>query len=87
MDRISITLDRALGAAVRAAAGQAGQSVSRWLGRAAEDRLRTELLGAALDEWEAEHGAFTGEELAEAASVLDAPAPRVVVLTRGEAAG
>jgi hypothetical protein len=34
----------------------------------AADRLRNELLGVALDEWEAEDGAFTEAELHEAAA-------------------
>ena len=34
------------------------------------DRLRNELLGAALNEWEAEDGAFTEAELQEAAARL-----------------
>jgi len=34
------------------------------------DRLRNELLGTALDEWEAEDGAFTEAELHEAAARL-----------------
>jgi len=34
------------------------------------DRLRNELLGTALDEWEAEDGAFTEAELHEAGARL-----------------
>ena len=34
----------------------------------AADRLRNELLGVALDEWEAEDGAFAEAELHEAAA-------------------
>ena len=37
---------------------------------AAADKLRNELLGAALDQWEAEDGPFTQAELDEAASRL-----------------
>jgi exonuclease III len=42
-------------------------------------RLRNELLGAALDDWEREDGAFTAAELADPAAALrvDAPAPEV----------
>ena len=54
------------GRAVRAAAEQAGLSVSRWMTDAAQDHLRNELLGAALDAWEAEQGPLTAEELAAA---------------------
>ena len=59
-----------LGRAVRDAAAREGTSVSAWLGEAAADRIRTELLGAALDEWEAEEGAFSDEELNAAATTL-----------------
>ncbi len=37
---------------------------------ATADRVRNELLGQALDEWEAEEGAFSEAELAEAAERL-----------------
>jgi hypothetical protein len=47
-----------------------GTSVSTWLTEAAADKLRNELLGAALDQWEAEDGSFTQTELDEAASRL-----------------
>ena len=59
-----------LGASVRQAAAREGTSVSTWLAEAAADRLRNELLGAALDQWETEDGAFTQAELDEAASHL-----------------
>lgn len=45
-------------------------SVSAWVGAAAADRIRNELLGAALDAYEADMGAFSDEELDEAAKVL-----------------
>lgn len=45
-------------------------SVSGWLAQAATDRLRNDLLGAALDAWEAEDGPFDDEELNVAASTL-----------------
>jgi hypothetical protein len=40
------------------------------IGQAAADKLRNELLAAALDEWEAEAGPFTRDELDQAASSL-----------------
>jgi hypothetical protein len=70
VDRLSVTLDDRLGAAVRDAAAQAGLSVSAWLAGAASDRLRNELLGKALDQWEADDGPFSESELAEAARSL-----------------
>ena len=72
VDRLSITLDPDLGKAVRDAAGRTGTSVSAWLGAAAADRLRNDILGAALDEWEAADGPFSDTELDAAARVLGA---------------
>jgi hypothetical protein len=70
VDRFSVTMPPELGAGVRRAAARLGTSVSTWLTEAAADKLRNELLGAALDQWEAEDGAFTQGELDEAASRL-----------------
>lgn len=70
VDRFSVTMPPELGEAVRQAAVRQGTSVSAWLTEAAADRLRNELLGAALDEWESEDGSFTEAELSEAASQL-----------------
>lgn len=83
---MSISLDTELGDAVREAAADAGMTLSEWLGRAAQTKLqqdtdarvleeaarkrRREGMRAFLDEWEAEHGAFTEEELTEAANEL-----------------
>jgi hypothetical protein len=61
-----------IGAAVRNAATRQGTSVSHWLAVAASQRLRNELLGAALDDWEAEDGPFSDEELDAAAAALGA---------------
>ncbi|MCB9686154.1 MAG: hypothetical protein H6735_14025 [Alphaproteobacteria bacterium] len=69
-DRITVTMEPELGAAVRDAAARAGLSVSAWLAAAAADRLRHELLGHALDEWEREAGPFSDAELDAAAAVL-----------------
>ena len=71
VDRFSVTMPPDLGHAVREAAARQGMSVSTWLGDAAADRLRNELLGAALDAWEAEDGAFSDDELDAAAAGLD----------------
>jgi hypothetical protein len=70
VDRLSITMDPDLGSSVRAAAARSGLSVSAWLAAAAADRLRNELLGAALDAWEAESAPFSDKELDAAARVL-----------------
>jgi hypothetical protein len=73
VDRFSVTMEPELGAAVRDAAQRAGMSVSGWLAQAAADRLRNDLLGAALDTWEAEDGPFGDEELDAAAAALGLP--------------
>jgi hypothetical protein len=70
VDRFSVTMPPELGEGVRQAAERQGISVSAWLSEAAADRLRNELLGAALDEWESRDGPFTETELNAAASAL-----------------
>lgn len=70
VDRFSVAMEPELGAAVRDAAQRAGMSVSGWLAQAAADRLRNDLLGAALDGWEAQDGPFGDEELDAAAAAL-----------------
>lgn len=81
VDRFSVTMEPDLGAAVRDAAERAGMSVSGWLAQAAADRLRNDLLGAALDTWEAEDGPFGEEELDAAAATLG-----IIRSSRGHAA-
>jgi len=89
--KMSVSLAPELDHAVREAAGRAGMSLSAWLAQAAEAKLRQDrddrileeaahkrrmqALGEYLDDWEAEHGAFTEEELAEAAEKLGWPWP------------
>jgi len=63
-------MDPGLGASVRKAAARAKLSVSAWIAEAAADRVRNDLLGRALDGWEAEDGAFEGQELLAAADAL-----------------
>lgn len=70
VDRLSITLDPALGAAARKAARKAKVSLSAWIAEATAERVRNEALGRALDAWEAEEGEFTAEELEAAARTL-----------------
>jgi hypothetical protein len=45
-------------------------SVSSWLTSVAEQQLRNDLLGEALDAWEGEQGRFTRRELRAAAVAL-----------------
>ena len=70
VDRLSITLDPRLGVAARKAARRAKVSLSTWIAEATADRIRNELLGEALDRWEAEDGALTQAELDRAAEAL-----------------
>ena len=64
--KLSVSLDAELSDGVREAARKAGMGVSAWLAEAAAAKLRAEALSEFLDEWEAEHGPFTAEELAQA---------------------
>lgn len=50
--------------------------MSTWLVAAAAQRLRNDLLGEALDRWEAEDGPFSDEELDAAAAALGAARKR-----------
>ncbi|MFO0761602.1 MAG: hypothetical protein U0359_34485 [Byssovorax sp.] len=70
VDRLSVTMEPRLGAAIRKAAKRAKLSVSAWIAEAAADRVRNELLGEALDAWEAEGGPFDEAELGAAARSL-----------------
>jgi hypothetical protein len=64
-NKLSISLDAELGERVRDAARRQGQSLSAWLAEAAAARLRKDSLRRALDEYQAEHGAFTPDEIAQ----------------------
>lgn len=70
--KVSVSFDPELGEAIRAAAAQQGQPVSTWLADAAAHKLRSEALREFLDEYQAEHGAFTPEELAATAATIAA---------------
>jgi len=88
---LSVTFAPELGEAVRAAAAEAGLSLSEWLAQAAEAKIRADgqarILEEAererrfqafrelLDEYQAEHGAFTDEEMARASEELGLPWP------------
>jgi hypothetical protein len=60
---------------VRHAADRASKPLSTWLAEAAATKLRAESLAGFLDDWEAEHGAITAEELAQASRSLGLPIP------------
>ena len=71
-----MTMPPEVGSAVRDSAARQGTSVSNWLTAAAAQRLRNELLGAALDAWEAEDGPFSDSDLNAAAAALSTPQRR-----------
>ena len=76
--KLSIALDERVAEAAAASAERHGLSLSAWLNRAAQKALAIEDGLAAVAEWEAEHGAFTAEEIATADAILDdarRPAP------------
>jgi hypothetical protein len=75
VDKLSVSFDPDLGDAVRAAAERSGGGLSRWLADAAAAKLRAEALAEFLDDWEAEHGRFTTDELAKASRDLGLPTP------------
>jgi len=64
--KISISLAPDVHARLVEEANAEGVTVSAWIGRAAEDRLAINDGLALVAKWEAEHGAFTPEELARA---------------------
>ena len=61
VDKMSVSFEIQLGDNVRHAAEKAGKPLSTWLAEAAATKLRAEALSEFLDDWEAEHGAFTEE--------------------------
>jgi len=76
VDRLSITMDSALGDAARKAAKRANLSVSAWIAEATADRLRHEALKEALIQWQCDDGAFTPSEFAAAAKALNSTTAR-----------
>lgn len=70
VDKLSVSFEQELGAAVRTAASQAGEPLSSWLAGAAAARLRAEALAEYLAEWEGRHGALTAAEIARAEAEL-----------------
>jgi hypothetical protein len=70
VDKLSVSFEAELGDAVRAAAKRSGAGISGWLAQAATARLRADALSEFLDDWEAQHGPLTDEELATAAAQL-----------------
>jgi hypothetical protein len=76
VDRLSITLEPRLGAAVRKAAKRAGVSVSAWIAEATAARIRNLALREALDAWDEEDGPLTADEIDAGARTLEMLRPR-----------
>jgi predicted transcriptional regulator len=70
--KVTITLDDDLVEAMAAEARAAGVPLSRLIASAAEREMRRRVGLAAVAEWEAEHGAFTPEEVAAARAEMAA---------------
>jgi hypothetical protein len=70
VERVTVSLDAELAAAVRDAAEADEQNVSAWLADAARHELASRGLRDVVAAWEAEHGAFTEDDLAAARSRL-----------------
>lgn len=66
VSRRSISLPEELDEAVEAAAVAAGLSVSAWLADVVDRHFTIQRGLASVAEWEAEHGAFTEDELDDA---------------------
>jgi hypothetical protein len=64
--KVTITLSEELVAALGVAAREDGVPLSRLVASAAERELRRRLGQQLIMDWQAEHGAFTAEELAAA---------------------
>ena len=69
--KLSVALDDRVAAAAADAAERSGLSLSAWLNHAAENALAIEAGLDAVRDWEAEHGAFSADELAAADQMLD----------------
>jgi hypothetical protein len=73
VERLSISFDDDLADQVRRHAAARGTTISGWLADAARNQLRHDGWDALFADWEAEHGAFTEEELREARAELGLP--------------
>jgi hypothetical protein len=73
--KVTITLDESLVEALAGAAEEEGIPLSRLVAGAAERELRLRAGRVVIQEWQAEHGSFSPEELAAArADLADADA-------------
>jgi len=71
VERVTISLEAELAETVREAAEADAQNLSAWLADAARRRLVSRGLRDVLAEWEAEHGAFSEDELAAARARIE----------------
>ncbi len=69
--KLSVALENTTAIAAASAAERRGLSLSAWLNEAAEHALAVEAGLRAVAEWEAEHGALTEGELAQADKFLN----------------
>lgn len=74
--KLSVALEERVASSASASAERQGLSLSAWLSRAAENALAIEDGRAAVEEWQAEHGRFTAEELRAADEILTRTPPR-----------
>ena len=72
VERITVSLETELAAAVRDAADADAQNVSSWLADAARRQLAARGLREVVAAWEAEHGAFDDAELAAVRARVEA---------------
>lgn len=84
---MSVALDPDLDERIRESAARSRKTPSEWLAEAAKAKLLAELgeeaelqrkmrgLDRFLEEWQAEHGAFTDEEMAETSREMGLPWP------------
>ncbi len=73
---MAISVDADVHAKILSAVEADQTSVSAWITAAARQALRVRDGLAAVAEWEAEHGAFTEDELEAARARLTTPKPR-----------
>jgi hypothetical protein len=71
VEKMSVSFDLQLGAAIREAAADDEESVSAWLAEAARSRLRKLAIQHAMADFQAEFGEFTDDERAEARELIE----------------
>ena len=71
VERVTVSLEAELAAAVRDAADADHENVSSWLAVAARKRLAARGLRDEVDEWEEDHGQFTRDEIEHARAKLN----------------